>query len=379
VADTEAAIVGGGPVGLALALSLQQSGIACCVFDARPANAIHDDARVLALSYGSRMILERLGAWCGVDATPIAAIHVSQQGGLGRTLFEAGDLNLEALGYVARAGAVAASLSDACTATGIEVRHETRVERAAADDESVVLSFTAPPGREVRARLVAWAEGQADDSPAVVGRDYAQQAVIATVGIAEPHRNIAYERFTASGPIALLPHGRGYAIVQGVAQTDIAAVLSLDDASFLGQLQQAFTGRLQFTTTSKRLAFPLALRYRQTPIAARAVWLGNAAQTLHPIAGQGFNLALRDVAELAQTLRERSTDCGDAALLARYAAVRRLDRHGTIGLTDALVRLFAATNPLLGHARGAGLLALDLLPAARRLFARRMIFGARAW
>jgi 2-octaprenyl-6-methoxyphenol hydroxylase len=158
-----------------------------------------------------------------------------------------------------------------------------------------------------------------------------------------------------------------------------AGLLALDERGFLSRLHDIFSGRFEFADVGERSAFPLGLRFRESPVGNRAVWLGNAAQTLHPVAGQGFNLALRDVAQLARLLREGASDCGSAVLLARHAAARRLDRRSTIGFTDGLVRLFGIREALAGHARGAALLALDLMPAARRFLARRMIYGARGW
>jgi 2-octaprenyl-6-methoxyphenol hydroxylase len=183
----------------------------------------------------------------------------------------------------------------------------------------------------------------------------------------------------ASGPVALLPQGNRFALVWTVPGDICAGLLALDEQDFLSQLHDIFSGRFEFTEVGERSAFPLGLRFRESPVGDRAVWLGNAAQTLHPVAGQGFNLALRDVAQLARLLREGAPDCGSAVLLARHAAARRLDRRSTIGFTDGLVRLFGIREALAGHARGAALLALDLMPAARRFLARRMIYGARGW
>ena len=179
--------------------------------------------------------------------------------------------------------------------------------------------------------------------------------------------------------MALLPLRKHFGLVWSAPDSEADALLALDDSAFLSRLHDIFAGRLDFAAAGQRAIFPLGLRYRSTPVAERTVWLGNAAQTLHPVAGQGFNLALRDVSQLADLLQPRPADCGEAALLARYAAARRLDRRGAIGFTDGVVRLFGMQGALASHARGAGLLALDLLPAARRFFARRMIFGARAW
>jgi 2-octaprenyl-6-methoxyphenol hydroxylase len=374
------AIVGGGPVGLALALMLRRAGIGCEVLDARPFGAADNDRRVLALSHGSRQILDRLGAWQSIGATPIEAIHVSQQGSLGRTLLRAGEAGVPALGYVAEAGALWASLAQACTQANVAIRHGLRVTGTEAGTDRALLHCAAPQGGEdIPAQLIAWAEGAVSGEDDVVRRDYGQQAIVATVQTREPPAGIAYERFTADGPVALLPLDDRYALVWTVPATESADLLALDERAFLSRLHDIFSGRLDFTAVSDRTAFPLGLRYRETPVAKRAAWLGNAAQTLHPVAGQGFNLALRDVSQLARLLQQGPADCGSAAVLARHAAARQLDRRSTIGFTDGLVRYFGLRGNLAGHARGAGLLALDLLPAARHFLAQRMIFGARAW
>ncbi|MBS3916713.1 MAG: FAD-dependent monooxygenase [Sulfuritalea sp.] len=374
------AIVGGGPVGLALALHLRQAGIDCEVLDARPAGAARNDRRVLALSHGSRQILERIDAWRGIAATPISAIHISQQGSLGRTLLRAQESGVPALGYVAEAGVLGMALTQAATSAGIPTRHETHVTQAdAGADHAMLRCATSRGSEEIRARLVAWAEGAINGEVGIVRRDYDQQAIVATVQVREPGGGVAYERFTASGPVALLPLGSRYALVWAAPATEADGLLQLDGPDFLARLNSMFSGRLALTAVSERAAFPLGLCYRHTPVAERSVWLGNAAQTLHPIAGQGFNLALRDVSQLVRLLRRHSFDCGDAALLARHAAARRLDRQGAIGFTDGLIRLFGVRGRMARRARGAGLLTLDLLPAARRFIAQRMIFGARSW
>ena len=376
------AVVGGGPVGLALGLSLQRAGIDCVVLDARTAAAARNDRRVLALSHASCLTLQRLNAWNGIEATPIATIHVSQQGSLGRTLIRAAELRLAALGHVAPAGSVATALAGACQAAGVEVRHDVLVERADLRGDRIVLGCRGGDTAEIPARLAAWADGRIDEGAGVVARDYAQQAIVAQVDTRGGHEQVAYERFCAAGAIALLPQDRGHAVVCSSSGETAAAWLADDDAGFLARLESAFCGRLRFDAVGARQAFPLALRYRRGVVGTRAVWLGNAAQTLHPIAGQGFNLALRDVTELARRLRDQRAasgsggDCGAARLLAGYAAARRADRLGAIGFTDALVRVFGVQSALVSHARGAGLLALDLMPAARRLLARHLIFGA---
>ncbi len=386
---TDVAIIGAGPVGLALGLALHRAGIACVVLDARPRGSVREDKRVLALSHGSRQTLARLGVWpenasSFATSTPIASIHISQRGGLGRTLLTADEENVAALGYVVDAGILGGALEDACAQAGVAIRHDVRVDAIEAGKRDARLRLaggTVGDGaKKLGAQLVACAEGSVTEALGVIRHDYAQQALIAIVQTRQAHEHRAWERFTPDGPLALLPHGRDYALVWTVADQDAPALLALSDVAFVAKLQDAFGNRHEFVGVSKRNAFPLSLRYRIDPTGPCTVWLGNAAQTLHPVAGQGFNLALRDVSVLLQTLCAIDRkDYGASATLARYARARRVDRVATIRFTDALIRLFGGENPLLKQARGAGLIALDLLPAARSFLARRMIFGARAF
>ena len=377
------AIVGGGPAGMALALALAHHGIAARIHDARPRGAARQDKRILALSHGSRQIFEWLGVWPQIAATKIDAIHVSQQGGFGRVRLTAQEQGVPALGHVVAAASVATALDDALTAAGIAVQGEDRVDGVDIDiaADSIRLRTATQPNGTEPARLVVYAEGaiENDETAAsqTITRDYGQHAVICTVAPAEPHRNLAYERFTPQGPLALLPFGTEYAVVYTCPAERAATIAALPDEAFLAELQAHFGSRLRFSAATPRHVFPLGLRYRKTPVGPRSVWLGNAAQTLHPVAGQGFNLALRDIWELARTLAD-ATDPGATELLARYASARRLDRRSTIGFTDGLVRLFSNDIPPLRAARGLGLCALDLLPPLRGFVARRMMYGARA-
>jgi 2-octaprenyl-6-methoxyphenol hydroxylase len=353
-------IIGGGPAGMALALALHRSGVTSRIVDARPRGAAKNDARILALSHGSRLSLESLGVWKDIPNTPITSIHVSHQGGLGRTVICAAEENVPALGYVLAAGDLATALDDALVATHINYSDNT----TASDLTDTTLTIHA--------------EGRIDDATDIRTREYGQHAVICTARAATRHGGTAWERFTPAGPVALLPCKDGYAVVLTCPAAESAMIAALDDIAFLALLQQRFGPRVTLTTVGPRAVFPLGLRVRRNPVGDRQVWIGNAAQTLHPVAGQGFNLALRDIMELADTLTD-AVDPGDANLLARYAARRRLDRTGTIELTDSLVRLFSNKIPPLLHVRGAGLLALDLFPPARSFLARRMMFGARGW
>lgn len=363
---SKVAIVGGGPAGMALALALKQQGIGAEIFEARTREAVRKDARILALSHGARQILEWLGVWAPIPATPIESIHVSHRGALGRTKMRAADLGAPALGYVLSASDLIAALDAAVQREGIAYREHAKVGSGG----------TALDGFA----LTAWAEG-AVDLDAAKTRDYGQYAVLCTVSCAEPHRQVAWERFTADGPVALLPFGpsgKDYAVVLTVASSDVEAVLALDDTGFLNVLQQRFGERHRFNRATPRVAYALGLRWREQPVGEREVWLGNAAQTLHPVAGQGFNLALRDIWELAQALG-RTDDPGAPEVLAAYARGRQPDRRGAITFTNILIDAFASDFPPLKHVRGAGLLALDLLPPLRNFVARRMMFGARVW
>jgi 2-octaprenyl-6-methoxyphenol hydroxylase len=344
-----------------MALALHRQGVASEIHDARARGAAKQDLRILALSHGARQILEWLGAWDAIPHTAIDTIHVSHAGGLGMTRLHAAEEKVPALGYVLAAGDLAASLDAAAERAGIVVHEHRRVEAS-----------QRPPSP-----LTIWAEGAIDCDDAV-RRDYGQHAVICTVCADTRHGGIAWERFTPRGPVALLPWQDGYAVVMTCAAAEAGEVAALDDARFLQALQQRFGQRLHFVAAGPRHVFPLGLRYRRTPVADRQAWIGNAAQTLHPVAGQGFNLAIRDIFELARVLAD-AADPGSPELLARYAAGRRLDRYGAMGFTDLLVSVFSNDNPILRHARGAGLLALDLLPPLRSFVARRMMYGARGW
>lgn len=360
-AARQVAIVGGGPAGMALALALAHHGVRSEVFEARPRAAVRKDARILALSDGSRQVLDWLGVWSSVDPTPIATIHISHRGAFGRTCLSATEQGVPALGWVLPASRLIAALDAAVDARGIAYRDTTRV---CGDDTA-------------HYALTAFAEG-AVDSASGVKRDYGQHAVLCEVDLAGTHGHVAYERFTDEGPLALLPLGSRYAVVLTCADEHVEGVSALGDDAFLGVLQRRFGNRHRFLAATPRVAYPLGLRYRREPAGERRVWLGNAAQTLHPVAGQGFNLALRDIWELARCAAAAG-DPGAPAALAAYAAGRRADRRGAIAFTDLLIDGFGTEFAPIRHARGVGLLALDLLPPLRAFVAKRMIYGARAW
>jgi 2-octaprenyl-6-methoxyphenol hydroxylase len=377
-------IVGAGPIGLAAALRLTAQGHSVRIMDARAEDQGRHDSRVLALSHGSRQLLETLDAWPATAATPIKTIHISQRGAFGRTELRHAEYGLPALGYVLPASALIDALMQSIARQKLQVEFDARVEAVSAKPDLVTLTLRTASGeaRSAVGKLAVYCEGQvntsAGEAAPIVSRDYAQRALLLRVTPVEAHDNIARERFTPDGPIALLPLGPDYAVVWTVTPEQLGEFMALSDEAMLSRLHAAFGGKLKLANVRERSSYPLALRLRRTTIGTRTVWLGNAAQTLHPVAGQGFNLGLRDVWELAETLRGR-TDPGAKEVLARHAGSRRADRWATAAFTDGLVRLFSNDNALLGHARGAGLLALDVLPPLRHFVAKRMMFGARAW
>jgi 2-octaprenyl-6-methoxyphenol hydroxylase len=306
--------------------------------------------RPITLSYASRLILERIGVWDELAVTPIKTILVSQSGGFGRTQMEAADAGVPHLGYVLDYSVLASSLRK-------------RIEKFIAEEEPRQTSCT------------VHAEGVARDAEEV---RYSQDAVVALINTEPAAQAAAFERFTAEGPLALLPLAGRYAVVWSASPQRAAQLADLPDAEFLAALAAAAGRRPgKPVAVAQRAVHPLSLRVRAARVAERAVYIGNAAQTLHPVAGQGLNLGLRDAWELAQMWRD-AQDPGDASLLARYAARRRLDAAATIRATDWMAKGFVGGNRLARLARGAALTALDVLPGPRRFFARRMIYGPSA-
>ena len=372
-------IVGAGPVGAVCALALQQQGIAARVLEAQPADA-RADTRTLALSYGSRLILDRLGVWDKLeDVTPITRIHISQRGALGVARLSAEEVKVPALGYVLPYATLTQVLKRALADVGIAVEYGVSVARIESDTSRATLHTAA--GNALDAPLVVVADGGRGDSvpSPKFERDYDQMAVVCEVQTELPHANQAFERFTPEGPAALLPKGDRYALVWTAKREDAERISKLADTEFLAALYQHFGGRQGlFLQASPRKTFPLKLAYTGSEASARVVRIGNAAQTLHPVAGQGFNIGLRDAWELASLCGETAADAlGDAAMLAAYARGRRVDVMGGVGFTDFLVRVFSNDISPLRHARGLGLLALEVFPPLKAFVARRMIFGAR--
>ncbi len=377
-------IVGAGPVGATLALALADGDLDVVVLDARARGETLRSDRSLALSHGARLVFERLGVWAPLAAvdgavTPITDIHISQAGGFGITRLAAAEHDLPALGYVVSYRALQAALDAALARTRTDVRFGMTAKAVGGTSAYAAVELDAADAEPVISRLAAIADGTGAAVAGVPRRrhDYGQVAVIAKVWRAAPHGGMAYERFAADGPMALLPENNHYALVWTVASERARGLADLADEAFLASLARAFgLGTDAFTRVADRRAFPLVLEFARDPVSRRCVVLGNAAQTLHPVAGQGFNLGLRDAYELAQALRDVDSErIGDNATLARYAASRRRDRTAGIAFTHGLVALFGNDRALFRWPRGLALTMLDTLPLAKRAFTRAMLFG----
>jgi 2-octaprenyl-6-methoxyphenol hydroxylase len=375
------AILGGGPVGAALALALDGGGHSVLLLETRDERSREHDPRTLALSHGSRLILEACGVWNDVTpAEPIRTIHVSHRGAFGRARLTADEAGLPALGYVVPYPALQrAMLAGLQRTASVTVLPGIRTIDLEIEPDAIRLQLDASRAAgDVLAKLAVIADGSALSqalSPVSI-HDYGQSAVVANVAASKPHASTAFERFTPDGPLALLPQGSDYALVWTTAPDAAQQLCALDADAFLARLQGAFGERAgRFTAVQGRAVFPLALRVAEAPARGRTVLLGNAAQTLHPVAGQGLNLGLRDAWELAECVRSPARDPGNREVLASYARRRRRDRAAGIFLTNALVHVFSNDALPLRWLRGCGLTFLDSLPPIKRAFMQQMMFG----
>ncbi|MBI2380792.1 MAG: 2-octaprenyl-6-methoxyphenyl hydroxylase [Gammaproteobacteria bacterium] len=367
------AIVGGGLTGASLGLALQGCGLRIAVIEAvapKLDSPAHFDARVLALAEGSRRIYDGLGLWPALApyATPIRHIHVSDRGHCGMARLHAEEEGVEALGQVMEMRDLGRVVFGALQKlTGLELLCPARVETLSFGAERAELGLS--DGRRLAARLVVLADGGGSALPRRLGlhqrrNDYRQSALIANVTTAKPHQGWAYERFTDTGPLALLPMSQGrMSLVWTLRPEQVDEHLALDETAFLSRLQERFGWRMgRFLKAGERQAYPLALKEVEEQVRPRLVVLGNAAHTLHPIAGQGFNLSLRDVACLASVLREalqQDRDIGELSLLLDYRRRRTADQARTIAATDGLARLFANDFGPLVAVRNLGLKLVD--------------------
>jgi 2-octaprenyl-6-methoxyphenol hydroxylase len=325
------------------------------------------------LSHGSQLLLQRLGLWPALGSTAIRHIYVSQADGFGQTRIEAADLGLDALGHVLRLGPLVNTLLDAALKAGVEISFETTVEDIGAGNDCVRATLTSErETRPVQAPLLLQAEGRPER--ALRQKDYGQSAIVTEAWADSPHRNDAFERFTPEGPLALLPMEDRYSIVWCMSHDQARTRAGFSDHELIGQLNLATTfARKRWRRIGPRATYELALVQSGWPETPRVVLLGNAAQTLHPVAGQGLNLGLRDAFALEALLRQPLT----IASINHFQRERQRDRDATVWLTDKYVGIFSNALMPLRIARGTGLAAINLLPFARNWVAQRMMFGPR--
>lgn len=385
-ANYDLIIAGGGLAGNCLALALQDTGMRIAVVEAHSREQRRDSAlgdRALALAKGTVRLLEALNVWQGVAhlATPIEQIHVSDQGHFGKTRLSAQQEHIDAFGYVIVARDLEEHVADLVAQTPIKQFCPARITGLMSGTQQICVKLDdGKTSYDLTARLVAGADGGQSSVRRLlhIGQkttDYGQTALVTTLQTELDHRHTAFERFTASGPLALLPLGTNRCAVVWSRRPDEAeALLAMSDAAFIAALQHCFGYKLgALRLAAPRHAFPLTLVQAEQMVAGRAVLIGNAAQQLHPVAGQGFNLGLRDVAQLAEILQHRyaqSQDIGAAEFLAEFAATRQRDHNRVIGFTNSLVHLFSNTHASIAAARNAGLMLLDQVPAAKSRLTR---------
>ncbi len=388
--DYDVLIIGGGMVGASLGIALGGSGLRIGVVesvsngDSRQPS--YDD-RTVALAYGSMRIFSALGVWedllATTGVTAIKRIHVSDRGHFGFTHLDARGVGVEALGYVVENRVLGAVLNAQLRNTSeVELLQPATLRSAKfSGDRASVEVDHAGSSRQLTARLVVAADGgdsavRAASGIVVRRVNYGQTAVVTNVTTARPHQGTAFERFTSNGPLALLPMSENRcSVVWSLPASEAEAMLVLPDGVFLDRLHDGFGGRLgRFTRAGVRRSYPLALTRVSEYVRPRLVLIGNAAHTLHPVAGQGFNLGLRDVAALAQVLadaRTQGADLGEVGILRNYTDWRRRDTFAVSSFTDGIVRLFSNAFAPLVIARNLGLLAVDLIPGIKRGLAYR--------
>jgi 2-octaprenyl-6-methoxyphenol hydroxylase len=372
-------IVGSGLAGNCLALALKDAGFRIAIIEANTRAQLHASPagdRALALAAGTVMMLDTLGVWQGIKhaATPIQHIHISDRGHFGKTRLSAQKEHIDALGYVIAARDIETYVANLVINAGIDIIAPARVVGLISGDQEICVNIKQnDQSQNLSAKLLVGADGGLSSVRQLLNinqliTDYGQTALITSVKSTIPNNNTAYERFTSSGPLALLPISKNECAVIWTRSHEDADTLMLGrEADFLVELQQCFGFKLgELTLTAPRRAFPLSLIRAEQMVAGRAVIIGNAVHQLHPVAGQGFNLGLRDVIQLAEMLikqHEQNKDIGEADFLNAYAVSRKKDHDWTIGFTDTLIKIFANEWLALAAARNIGLTLLDHIPA----------------
>lgn len=395
---TDIVIIGGGLAGLTLALALQDCDYRVTILEAQTSTAqAQADSRALALSYGSRLLLERLGIWQELEreTTAIETVHVAQSPEKETCLTQA-EMDVPALGYVTHFGVLHRVLNEKMTALLQADSHFTcvrgaRVSAVKPTRGYAVIEYDTEKGKiQLTTRLVIFADGgkSAADYLHIPYQhyDYQQSAILTVLESEKAHFGHAFECFTPSGPLALLPFGgtpkaQAVHLVWTLPPNEAEALAAASSEAFLARLNQhalcpAQLG--QFTAMHPARVYPLALRYAEKITAPRSVLISNAAQMLHPVAGQGFNLGLRDIFCLAQVIQQTDKQqLGETEMLRQYEKTRYWDRTALIKITDGMVRLFSNDSPFLTFGRDMGLTLFNLLPPARHAFMRKMVYGIR--
>lgn len=383
----DVAIVGGGLVGLSLAASLAGGPLSVLAIEAEappPPAQPRWDERNFALARASVLALDRLGVWPAIagEAHPIRHVHVGARGAFGAVRIHAREHALDALGHTVPARVLAGALErHVAGLPGVARLRPARVLGMEPGDAANRIELETADGRvRVAARLVVAADGAGSTLRSLAGigartTDYGQTALVCTLVTARAHDDWAWERFTADGPIAALPLAGGrVGFIWSQTDADSARSAALDDAQFLAAARAAFGARLgAFLRAGRRQSWKLVGVVAERVVGERLVLVGNAAQTLHPIGAQGFNLGLRDARALAARLREARDDPGAAAVLAAHAAGRTRDREATIGWSDGMVRLAAREAPAVRALRGLGMLAIAHLPGLKQGFAQALM------
>lgn len=371
------AICGAGPVGKTLALLFIHHGMRpedILLIDAKDEAHAVADKRSIALSYGSQRILTTAGAW-PIHSTPIHRIHVSQANTFGRAVITSAEYNLPALGYVAYYRDIMATLHHALHPyrNQLSIHYQTSANQLIQRTGHVELVLNNL--QTVSANIVVQAEGGvAAHSSNQEVYQYNQHAIVTNVMVSHPIPYCAYERFTEEGPLALLPQERGYALVWCVRPENSPSLMAANDITFLHALHTRFKDRLgSFIHCSARQVFPLKLSVQHRLPEGRIVAIGNAAQTLHPVGGQGLNLGLRDAWGLSQKLA-RTTD---SSALQHFYKARKADRHRVITLTHQLAQLFTGRHMVKQNVLGLSLSLLDTCPPLKEKLAKQMIYGLR--
>ena len=380
----DCAIIGGGPVGLIFAILNHASKVKIQIFESKNRGATNQDNKALALSNGSRLILEEIGIWDRLDKniTKIEKIHTSQVGSFGRTLLDAGEFNEESLGYIISYGDLMAVLQEEIECiSNIMTFYETKVTKCI--DEKAILNLSLETNNKIKnlkSEFVILADGAAEDIEGLELnkkiKHFDHTAIVTKVLTEIPHRNIAYERFTSNGPIALLPNRNDkFSLVWTGPRKFIEKLEQLNQESFLSQLHESFGDRVgSFLECEKRISFDLKQTYVEV-MHSNIVALGNASQTMHPVAGQGLNTGLRDAYKLNQSLIGRSKIKSLEALLDEYKHSRAGERKKILNFTEMLVKSFS--NDLVGlkKVRGYALSLLDITRPIKQSFVRKMSYG----